>query len=56
MPTEHNQTVQGIESPQDREFAAWASSLGVPPERVKQAVEAVGNSADAVREYLCHGH
>jgi hypothetical protein len=37
---------------QDYELRDWAKSLGVPPERVKEAVQAVGDRADKVREYL----
>jgi hypothetical protein len=37
---------------EDYELRDWAKSLGVPPERVKEAVQAVGDRADKVREYL----
>ncbi|MBN9409368.1 MAG: DUF3606 domain-containing protein [Burkholderiales bacterium] len=37
---------------QDYERRDWAKSFGVSEERLTQAVQAVGNSADAVREYL----
>lgn len=34
------------------ELRDWSKSLGVPPEKVKEAVQAVGDRADKVREYL----
>jgi hypothetical protein len=37
---------------QDYELRDWSKSLGVPPERIKEAVQAVGDRADKVREYL----
>ena len=46
---------------QDRKFIAlnepyevrdWAESLGTTPEKLREAVDKVGNSADAVRTYL----
>ena len=37
---------------QDYEVRDWAKSLGCTPEQLRQAVKAVGNSADKVREYL----
>ncbi|HVZ44360.1 MAG TPA: DUF3606 domain-containing protein [Ramlibacter sp.] len=41
-----------IDVHQDYELRDWAKSLGTTPERVKEAVEAVGDRADKVREYL----
>ena len=43
---------------QDWELRDWARSLNTTPERVKEAVQAVGDRADKVREYLGHrvGH
>ena len=34
------------------EVRNWTESLGCTPEQLKEAVQAVGNSADAVRAYL----
>ena len=34
------------------EVRDWAKSLGCTPEQLRAAVKAVGNSTDAVREYL----
>lgn len=37
---------------EDYEIRDWTESLGVSEERLREAVSAVGNSADAVRTYL----
>jgi hypothetical protein len=37
---------------EDYEVDYWTGKLGVSRERLQQAVEAVGNSADAVEQYL----
>jgi hypothetical protein len=37
---------------EDYELRDWAKSLKTTPERVKEAVQAVGDRADKVREYL----
>ncbi len=37
---------------QDYELRDWAKSLSTTPERLKEAVQAVGDRADKVREYL----
>lgn len=37
---------------QEYELRDWAKSLKTTPERVKEAVQAVGDRADKVREYL----
>jgi len=37
---------------EEHELRNWAQSLGVTLERVKEAVEAVGDRADKVREHL----
>ena len=37
---------------QDYELRDWARSLNTTPERLKEAVQAVGDRADKVREYL----
>ena len=43
---------QRINVNQDYELRDWARSLNTTPERVKEAVQAVGDRADKVREYL----
>lgn len=37
---------------QDYELRDWAKSLNTTPERLKEAVKAVGDRAEKVREYL----
>jgi hypothetical protein len=37
---------------EDYELQDWATSFGVTKEQIKEAVEAVGTSAEKVREYL----
>jgi hypothetical protein len=37
---------------EDYELRDWSKSLGVTPERLKEAVQAVGDRAEKVREYL----
>jgi hypothetical protein len=37
---------------EDYEVRDWSKSLGTTPERLREAVQAVGDRADAVREYL----
>ncbi len=37
---------------EDYEVRDWSKSLGCTPEQLREAVKAVGNSADAVRDYL----
>jgi hypothetical protein len=44
-----------IATGEDYELRDWAKSLNTTPEKVKEAVAAVGNSADKVREYLGKG-
>ena len=43
---------QRINVHQDYELRDWAKSLHTTPERLKEAVQAVGDRADKVREYL----
>jgi len=43
---------QRINVHQDYELRGWARSLNTTPERLKEAVQAVGDRADKVREYL----
>ena len=40
---------------QDYELRDWAKSLNTTPERLKEAVQAVGDRAEKVREYLSQG-
>lgn len=37
---------------EDYEVQYWSSRFGVTPEQLRDAVEAVGNSAEAVGSYL----
>ena len=37
---------------EDYELRDWAKSLNTTPERIKEAVQAVGDRAEKVREYL----
>ena len=37
---------------EDYEVRSWTESLGVSEQDLREAVDAVGNSADAVRTYL----
>ena len=48
----HGQDRQRINVNQDYELRDWARSLNTTPERLKEAVQAVGDRADKVREYL----
>ena len=48
----HGQDRQRINVNQDYELRDWAKSLNTTPDRVKEAVQAVGDRADKVREYL----
>ena len=43
---------QRINVNQDYELRDWAKSLNTTPEKIKEAVQAVGDRADKVREYL----
>ena len=47
-----SQDRQRINVHQDYELRDWAKSLNTTPERLKEAVQAVGDRADSVREYL----
>lgn len=37
---------------EDREVRDWAAKYGVTPERLREAVEAVGDRPDAVAKYF----
>jgi hypothetical protein len=43
---------QRINIHQDYELRDWAKSLNTTPDRIKEAVQAVGDRAEKVREYL----
>lgn len=44
--------VERIRSDHERELHGWAKALGTSPERLKQAVQAVGITPRKVRAYL----
>ena len=48
----HGQDRERINIHQDYELRDWARSLDTTPERLKEAVQAVGDRAEKVREYL----
>jgi hypothetical protein len=48
----HGQDRERINVHEDYELRGWAKSRHTTPERVKEAVQAVGDRADKVREYL----
>jgi hypothetical protein len=41
-----------IDANQDYELRDWSKKFGVTPEQLKEAVQAVGNQADRVEEFL----
>jgi hypothetical protein len=43
---------QRINVHQDYELRDWAKSMNTTPERIKEAVQAVGDRAEKVREFL----
>jgi hypothetical protein len=43
---------QRINVNQEYELRDWAKSMNTTPEKVKEAVQAVGDRADKVREFL----
>jgi methyl-accepting chemotaxis protein len=43
---------QRINVNQDYELRDWAKSLNTTPEKLKEAVQAVGDRSDKVREFL----
>jgi len=43
---------QRINVNQDHELRDWAKSMNTTPEKLKEAVQAVGDRADKVRDYL----
>jgi len=48
----HGQDRQRINVNEDYELRDWCKSLNTTPERLKEAVQAVGDRAEKVREYL----
>jgi hypothetical protein len=48
----HGQDRDRINVNQEYELRDWAKSLNTSPERLKEAVQAVGDRADKVREFL----
>jgi hypothetical protein len=48
----HGQDRERINVNQEYELRDWAASLNTTPERLKEAVQAVGDRADKVKEYL----
>ena len=48
----HGQDRERINIHEDYELRDWSKSLGVTQEKLKEAVQAVGDRADKVREYL----
>lgn len=48
--TAHDRKLISLE--EDYERRDWAKSLGTTEDQLREAVKAVGNSADKVREYL----
>ncbi|RZL88518.1 MAG: DUF3606 domain-containing protein [Variovorax sp.] len=51
-PTKTGRDRSLIAIEQEYEVRDWAMSLGCTEEELREAVKAVGNSADKVREYL----
>ena len=47
--TDHNNRINIF---RDSELAEWAASLNTTPERVRLAVQTVGDGAEAVRRFL----
>lgn len=48
----HGQDRERIDVNQDYELRDWAKTLNTTPEKVKEAVQAVGDRSDKVREFL----
>ncbi|HSV83381.1 MAG TPA: DUF3606 domain-containing protein [Ramlibacter sp.] len=51
----HGHDRQRININQNYALSVWCKSLRVTPERLKEAVRAVGDRADKVRDYLKQG-
>ena len=57
MSDDHTKTAQDrhfISLGEHYEVRDWSNSLGVTEAQLREAVAAVGSSADKVREYLSH--
>jgi hypothetical protein len=48
----HGQDRQRINIHEEYELRDWAKSLQITPERLKEVVQAVGDRADRVRQFL----
>jgi hypothetical protein len=48
----HGQDRDRINVNQEYELRDWAKSMNTTPERIKEAVQAVGDRADRVKEFL----
>ena len=48
----HGQDRDRINVNEDYELRDWSKALNTTPERLKEAVQAVGDRAEKVREYL----
>ena len=48
----HGQDRERINVNQEYELRDWARTMNTTPERLKEAVQAVGDRADKVREFL----
>ncbi|MEO8653746.1 MAG: DUF3606 domain-containing protein, partial [Ramlibacter sp.] len=51
-PTTSKIDLERIRSNHERELHGWAKAMGTSPERLKQAVQAVGITPRKVRAYL----
>ena len=52
IPTTSKIDLERIRSNHERELHGWAKAMGTSPERLKQAVQAVGITPRKVRAYL----
>ncbi len=52
MQSRHNQREERIDIEDDYAVCAWARHFNVSERRIKEAVAAVGQGADRVREHL----
>ena len=48
----HGQDRERINVNQEYELRDWAKSLNTTPEKLKEAIQAVGDRTDKVREFL----
>jgi hypothetical protein len=54
IPTSSNTDLERNRTNHEREIHGWAKAMGTSPERLKQAVQAVGITPRKVRAYLRH--